>query len=170
MKVTVGNKVVLNEGLHYQEVLKHYINNVPKKFEGEFVEANVELAKEIINGKINYKKWAKVVTGVAVCMGALIGLIDPSSAFAYSGYVDVSPLDRFFSEIYWSLFKVLGYLSLPVWGWVGITLATGGASVEKRTTAKKIGTSLVVGTGFVVGAPWLSQTLVHLWEHIFHVA
>lgn len=178
MKVVCGGKELrTHEELTYIQLLDRYIEEAPKKYEGDFVEKNVELAKQIKSGKINYRKLVAVGTGCAIVVGALLGLIDPTSAFASThhavtttaGLIDADPLKKFFHEIYYSLLRIILYLTIPVWAWVGVTLAFSGANVERRTMAKKIGSALIIGVGFVVGAPWIANQIYNLWVHVFSI-
>lgn len=175
MKVTCGGKeLVVQKEMTYEQLLDHYINEVPKKYEGQIVEQNVELAKQIKSGKINYKKLVVVGTGCAIIVGALIGLIEPTSAFASTHHavttvaqINTDPLKKLFNTIYYAMLRVVLYLTIPVWAWVGITLAFSGANVERRTLAKKIGSGLVIGVGFVVASPWIANQIYNLWVHVF---
>lgn len=175
MRVNVGCREL---GIEYKpikkthvDMLKHYIDNVAPKYSGDFVEENKAFAKDILSGK-KLVKYASLAGAVIFGSLALLGMMagDPVSANAVievSGHIDTSPLDRFFKEIYWTMFKVLMYIATPVWAWVGYILATGGANSEKRTQAKKVATGLVIGTAITASAPWASGQLFRLWTIVF---
>jgi hypothetical protein len=169
MRVNVGTKergyVAVTKS--HEEILQHYLDNVADKYEGDFVERNKSLAKDWINKK-SLAKYAGLVGVTFLGVMSLVSLAtDPTAVFASTGTViDTTPLDRFFNTIYWTMAKVLMYIATPIWAWVGYILATGGANSEKRTHAKRVASGLVIGTGIVVSAPFLTRQLFRLW-HLF---
>jgi hypothetical protein len=173
VRINVGNKEYGYDRVDVvKSSLQHYLDNVAPRYNDDFVEKNRQLAKDFLNGK-NLAKYAGLVGGVVLASIALLGLAEPSLAFAQgdsvvaNGIINTDPLDRFFKEVYWAMFRILMYISTPVWAWVGIILATGGANEGKRTQAKKIGLGLIVGSGITASAPWVTKQLVNLWKIIF---
>lgn len=173
MRINVGHKEYgYNRVDLVKTQLQHYLENVAPRYNGEFVEQNKALAKDFLSGK-NLAKYAGMVGGVVLASFALLSLAEPSLALAkgvaipVNGIIDTQPLDRFFKEVYWAMFRVLMYISVPVWAWVGIILATGGANEGKRTQAKKVGTGLIIGTGITASAPFVVRQLFALWSKLF---
>jgi hypothetical protein len=153
--------------------LQHYLDNVATKYEGDFVEENKRLARDFLSGR-NLSRYVGIASSVIIASVALLGLMSPELALAQgtqavevAGHIDVSPLDRFFNEVYWTMFKVLMYIATPVWAWVGYILTLGGANNEKRTQAKKVGVGLISGTAVTASAPWATRQLFNLWKLIF---
>jgi hypothetical protein len=171
MKVNVGSRKTGYTTQNYLEhTMKHYLDNVADKYEGEFVEENKSFARDFLKGK-NLAKYSKlagaVLLGSIALFGLMSGEVSASTVVAKAVHIDTSPLDRFFKEIYWTMFKVLMYIATPVWAWVGYILAVGGANNEKRTQAKKVGAGLVVGTAITASAPWATRQLFRLWSLVF---
>lgn len=169
MIVNIGSK----ENGYYRvsstvrDVLENYLDNVAPRMNKGAVEENVDLARSILSGK-SIAKYSRLIGTVLLASVSLLGLLSPELAFATTGaHIDISPLDKFFNEVYWTMFKVLMYLSTPVWAWIGFILALGGANNEKRTLAKRLAGSLIAGTGMAAGAPWASDALFSLWKTIF---
>lgn len=169
MKINVGTKEkgYMPVQKTHEDILQHYLNNVAVKYEGDFVEQNKELAKDWLS-KRSLIKYAGLVGVTFLGVVTLIGMATGDPVFASSGIViDTSPLDKFFNTIYWTMVKCLMYIATPVWAWVGYILATGGANSEKRTQAKRVATGLVIGSGVVVSAPFLTRQLFRLFG-VFH--
>jgi hypothetical protein len=167
MKVNVGTreKGYMPIKKSHEDILQNYLDNVAYKYEGDFVEINKSLAKDWLS-KRNLVKYAGLVGITFLGTVTLIGLgTEPTAVFASTGGgIDTGPLDRLFSTVYWTMVKVLGYITTPVWCWVGYILATGGANSEKRTRAKQVATGLVIGSGIAIGAPYLTKQLFRLWH------
>lgn len=167
MKVNVGTreKGYMPVQRNHEDILKHYLDNVAYRYEGDFIEQNKSLAKDWLSKK-DLLKYGNLVGVTVLSFMALVQLaIEPTAVFASTGVgIDTSPLDRLFSNVYWTMLKILGYITTPVWCWIGYILATGGANSEKRTQAKRVATGLVIGTGVAVGAPWLTKQLFRLWH------
>lgn len=167
MRINVGTKekgyiAIAKE--NHMDLLQHYLDNVAPKYEGDFVERNKQLAKDWLSKK-NLAKYAGLVGVTFIGAMALIGLMttgDPT--LATDGIIDISPLEKFFNSVYWTMFRVLMYISTPVWAWVGFILATGGANSEKRTQAKKVATGLVIGTAITASAPYLTRVIYGAWK------
>lgn len=169
MRVNIGTRELGYVAIqrNHEDLLKHYLDNVAPKYEGDFIDKNRELAKDWLSKK-NLAKYAGLVGVTFIGAMALLGLIgagDPTYAVEVStGVIDISPLERFFNSVYWTMFRVLMYISTPVWAWVGFILATGGANSEKRTQAKKVATGLVVGTAITASAPYLTRVIYGAWK------
>lgn len=174
MIVNVGHKEYGYSRVDFvRSELQHYLDNVASKYSGDFVEENKRLAKDILEGR-RLSRYTAIAGGVIIATIALLDLIHPGIALAsgdkaieVAGNIDTTPIDKFFKEVYWTMLKVLFYISTPIWAWVGYVLAMGGANNEKRTQAKKIGTGLVVGTAVAFSAPWLNSQLHKLLHLIF---
>lgn len=169
MRVNIGTKEsgYMPVKVSHVDYLQHYLDNVVVKYEGDFVEQNKELAKDWLN-KRNLAKYAGLVGVTFIGALALISLATVGdhtlAVTATTGFVDISPLERFFNSVYWTMFRVLMYISTPVWAWVGFILATGGANSEKRTQAKKVATGLVCGTAITASAPYLTRLIYGAWK------
>jgi hypothetical protein len=168
MKINVGCR---ERGIEFApirkthvDLLQHYLDNVADKYEGDFVEKNKKFAKDILNKK-NLVKYGSLVGTTFLGVMTLIGLMSGDPTYASTGaIIDTGPLDRFFNTVYWTMFRVLMYISTPVWAWVGYILATGGSNSEKRTQAKRVATGLIIGTGITASAPYLTRQLFNLWK------
>lgn len=166
MRINVGTKEkgYIAVERTYEDLLRNYLDNVAPKYQGDFVENNKSLAINWLN-KRNIAKYAGMVGAVVVASLALISLMTVGdTTLAGNSIIDISPLERFFNSIYWTMFRVLMYISTPVWAWVGFILATGGANSEKRTQAKKVATGLVVGTAITASAPYLTRAIYGAWR------
>lgn len=174
MIVNVGSRECGYQRVDFlRSELQHYLDNVAPRFSGDFVEENKRIAKDIIEGK-NLSKYMKIAGGVVVASLALVTLISPDMALASgkvavetASHIDTTPLDRFFKEVYWTMLKVLFYISSPIWAWVGYILAFGGANNEKRTHAKRLGIGLVSGTALAFAGPWLNTVYHKFLAFIF---
>jgi hypothetical protein len=160
----------LNQTQHY---LQHYINNVSKQYEGEEVESNIRLARDIIAGKkIDIKKYGKFIAIATAVVAAFVAFgVDPISAASLhdvpvTGHIDLSPLDRFFKEVYFNMLKGLMYILTPVYAYIGYVLVGAGSNAGKRTQAKSIAVWSTIAAGVVAGAPWLAKMVYQLWVHI----
>lgn len=165
MKVCVGTRETGYQPIH-KSLLEDYLLDISNKYEGSFVEENRKFIKDYLSGK-DLSKYLTIGASLFYASLALLGLMSGDVVHASGGIINMNPLDKFFKEVYWTMFKVIMYVSTPVWAWVGIILSTSGANQEKRTLAKKIGTSLVVGTGISASAPWATRQLFNLWKFIF---
>lgn len=166
MRINVGTKEkgYIPVKVSHTDYLQHYLDNVAVKYEGDFVEQNKALAKDWLNKK-NLSKYAGLVGVTCIGALALISLATVGdTTLATDGIIDVSPLERFFNSVYWTMFRVLMYISTPVWAWVGFILATGGANSEKRTQAKKVASGLVLGTAITASAPYLTRLIYGAWK------
>lgn len=166
MRVNIGTKEIgyMPVVRTHEDLLKHYLDNVANSYEGDFIEKNKELARDWLSKK-SLAKYAGLVGVTFVGAMALVGLMttgDPT--LATNGIIDISPLERFFNTVYWTMFKILMYISTPVWAWVGFILATGGANSEKRTQAKRVASGLVIGTAITASAPYLTRMIFNAWK------
>jgi hypothetical protein len=165
VRVNVGTKergyvAVVN----HEDYLQRYLDNVADKYEGDFIERNKELEKDWLANR-DLSKYAKLIGVTFLGAVALIGLMTTGDVtLATDGIIDISPLERFFNTVYWTMFRVLMYISTPVWAWVGFILATGGANSEKRTQAKKVASGLVIGTAITASAPYLTRVVYGAWK------
>lgn len=156
----------------FEDQLKHYLDNVADKYEGELIEENKKFAEDILKGN-SLIKYAKMIGMVTLATVALLDLAT-GGVYAQSAEVfaqgtdhliiDTSPLDKLFSQVYWTMVKALMYVTTPIWAWIGYTVLLSGTSSEKRTVAKKTGIGLFCGTGIVVLAPWLTKQMMKLWN------
>jgi hypothetical protein len=145
--------------------LLDYINNVaPKYGDNEFIKDNVKIAKELLDGKILDRR--KIAMQYVIGFIAIASMLEPSIAEASSG-IDISPLNKFFKEVYWTMFKITLYISTPVYAWCGYVLLLGGASTDKRKLAKNIALWATLGLGVTAGAPWASESIYNLWVKSF---
>jgi hypothetical protein len=158
MIINVGTKETGYKEIHDTRLLEEYLDSVSPR------QVVTEDKKPFLSGR-RFEKFLKI--SMIVLYGGLTLLGVSDIADAASTIINVAPLEKFFNEVYWTLFKVALYLSVPVWAWVGIIISTGGANQEKRTLAKKVGTGLVIGTGIIASAPWGSEQLYNVWRHVF---
>ncbi len=114
------------------------------------------------------KKYGALSIVLAVGGVALAYLVlDPSIIEAASPYIDTAPIDKLTGILYDALVKVALYIATPLLAWSGITLATSGTNVGKRTAAKQIIQWTAIGLGLIVGAPWLATMIFKIWNGIF---
>lgn len=166
MRVNVGTKErgYIAVERTYEDLLRNYLDNVAPKYQGDFIEQNKSLANDWLK-KGRVVKYAGMVGVTILASLSLISLMTiGDTSLAGNGIIDISPLEKFFNSIYWTMFRVLMYISTPVWAWVGFILATGGANSEKRTQAKKVATGLVVGTAITASAPYLTRLIYGAWK------
>jgi hypothetical protein len=159
----------------WKRQLEHYVDNVAAKYDEKFVKENVEIAKDIMAGKkINWSKFAKIAAlfGIATIAFADLTAIPVSAApiqtaSVYYDIVDLDPLKRFTSEIWITMLKAFGYISVPMLGWSAWQLFSSGTDQGKRTTAKIMVVSIIGGFIFLAAAPWAGEQLDHLVHRIF---
>lgn len=173
MKINVGHKDYgyYELSTETEGILTHYIENIAPKYKGTFTSKNMQLAKDILrNKKISFNKYEKILRVATISMLALTSMVDPDFAvttFA-SDSIDLRPIDKLSSQIYWLMFKSLLYITTPLYAYVGYILLFAGASTEKRKRAKELGITVAGATGVVAGAPWVAKVFYNAWVAIFN--
>jgi hypothetical protein len=175
--VTINHDLIVNIGhrnygyvrLDYQwkQQLEHYLDNVSDKYEGELVDANKHLAKSLLSGNTDWKKYAKIALKTAAVVLAFLTLETDTIYAAPDVGIDISPIKTFSMGIWWTMFKAFSYLSVPIIGWAGYILLFAGANTGKRTSAKLILIGVITGLLFLGSAPWASHQLEVLVTKVF---
>lgn len=115
---------------------------------------------------IDWKKYIPVLAAGAVA--AFVSLnSDPVSAAMIAPEIDIRPIEDFSRSIYWSMVKGVFWFSLPVYGWIGYVFAFSGNNSGKRSAAKITFFSLLGGTAFLIGAPWIGWQVFEITKNIF---